>query len=417
MAVSKQNYKDYEKKNIVILGGGFAGVRAALDLAEYLRDDPEYEIILIDRKDYQLYNAALYEAATAEHGLVEAKKVKTTVAIPFSKIFRNTKVKVYKAYIDSVNLDGGMVVTDSRIINYNYLIVALGSVPDFYGIPSIEKYGFTLKSLEDAIMIRNRIEELVSKRDKAQIVIGGGGFSGAEFAGELHNLLQHECKHHQKNPENFGITIVEGSTTLLSGLPSNISKMVVDRLTNLGIKMIFSTLVTEASGSSIMLNNKEKIDCDLLVWTGGVKSCRMPGNIDIDRDRKDRIPSTEYLNLKKLPNVFIAGDNLCFNDLITKKPLPQTAQEAIRQAKCVAKNVYRMIKGKSLLPYFPGTFRYVIPVAGKHAIFYSKDIVIGGSVGWLIRRLADLKYFLSVLPFFSALGFWMFENEIFIKND
>ncbi len=414
----KQNtYRDFEKKNIVILGGGFAGVRIALDLDAYLKHDKDYEIILIDRKDYQVYNSALYEAATTEHGLVEAKKVKRTVAVPFSAIFKNTRVKVFKAYVDSVDVDGGMVVTDSRIINYSYLVIALGSSADFYGITTLEKYGFTLKSLEDAIMIRNRVEDIVTKKDGGRIIVGGGGFAGAEFAGELHNLIKHECMHHDKKIENFEIMVVEGSTAMISSLPANVSKMIGDRLSGMGVKLKFSTLITEAGKNFAILNKTEKVDCDLLVWTGGVKAYRTPGNPDLDRDRKDRVLTTDFLNIKKLPNVFVAGDNLGFNDPVTKKPLPQTAQEAIRQGTWVAKNVYRSIKEKPLHPYFPGSSKYVIPVAGKYAIFYSNNLIINGFLGWTIRRLADLRYFLSILPFFKALGYWLFENEIFIKND
>jgi NADH dehydrogenase len=415
--MKQRNYKDLERKNIVILGAGFVGIRTALDLNNYLSHDSDYDIILIDRRDYQVYFSALYEAATTEHGLVEAKKVKKTVTIPLAQIFKNTRVKVFKAYIDSVELENGMVVTDSRILNYNYLVVALGSIPDFYGIPSLEKYGFTLKSLEDAIMIRNRIEAIVTKKDSGRIVIGGGGFAGTEFAGELHNLIKHECQHHNKKCENFEIMIVEGATALISSLPSNVSKMIADRLGAMGIKLKFSSLISEVGSNYVVLNKQERFDSDLLIWTGGVRSMRLPGKSEIDRDKKDRISTTEFLNLKKLSNVFIAGDDLGFVDPGSKKPLPQTAQEAIRHGKLVAKNIYRMIKRKPLHPYQPGNGKYVIPLAGKYAIFYSKNIVIGGFLGWTIRRLADLNYLLSILPFFGALSMWLFENNIFVKND
>src|SRR5690348_3546801 len=121
-----------EKKNIVILGAGYAGIRAALDLDNYLREQADYEIILVDRRDYQTFYSGLYEAATTEHRLVEAKKVKRTVTIPLAEIFRRTKVKLFKAYVDRIDLNDGQVVTDSRILPYDYLVIALGSVADFY---------------------------------------------------------------------------------------------------------------------------------------------------------------------------------------------------------------------------------------------------------------------------------------------
>jgi NADH:ubiquinone reductase (H+-translocating) len=406
-----------EEKNIVVLGGGFAGMRTALDLAEYLKHKPEYQVIVVDRKDYQTYYSALYEAATAEHGLVEARKIKRAVTIPFDLVFKRSKVKFHKAYIESIDMENGMVTTDSRVIPYDFLVVAMGSVADYYGIPNMDKYGFSLKTLEDAVMIRNRVEEIVTKRDSAEIVIGGGGFTGSEFAGELHNLIVHECQTHGKDLKNFKLMVVEGSTSLLPGLSDRVAQILQERFKQKAIEMRFSTLITEAGKDYVVLNNKERINCDLLVWTGGVRSCRLPVSNDLERDKKDRTPTTDNLNLKKYPRVFVAGDNLCYTDPGTKKMVPQTAQEAMRQGSHVAKNIFRMVEEKDMYPYFPGPVRYIVPASGKFAVLYTKNIIISGFPGWVIRKGADLRYFLSVMPFFKALRYWLFENRMFIKND
>lgn len=406
-----------EKKNIVILGGGFAGVRAALDLDNYLLGRKDFEIILVDRKDYQCYHAGLYEAATTEHSLVAAKKVKRTVTIPFADIFSKTKVKVFKAYIDRIDTKNNQVVTDSRILPFEYLVIAMGSVADFYNIPNLEKYGFTLNSLADAIMIRNRVEDMVAKNDRAQVIVGGAGFAGSEFAGELHNLLKHECAHHGKDFNNFKILVVEGATSFLPGLSDKVSAIVAERFQQMGIEARFSSLITEVQKDHVVLNMKEQVNCDLLIWTGGVRSCRLPLDCDLERDKKDRTPTEPALDLKNCPNIFVAGDNLCFLDPQTKKAVPQTALEAKRQGALAAKNIYRLIRGKPLLPYYPAGVKYAIPMAGKFAVFYTPNLIVSGFPGWLIRKFADLWYFLSVLPFGLAMRFWLFENEIFMKND
>jgi NADH dehydrogenase len=265
-------------------------------------------------------------------------------------------------------------------------------------------------------MIRNRVEDLVVKNESGQIVVGGGGFTGAEFVGELHNLLKHECKHHGKSLENFKIMIVEGGTNFLPGLPDKVAKLVAARLSGM-IETRFSTLITEAGSDYVVLNNKERVKCDLLVWTGGVRSCRLPATSDLERDKKDRTVTTEFLNLKNHHNVFIAGDALCIVDPLTKKPLPQTAQEAIRTGEHAARNIYRFIKSRPLMPYHAGPVRFIIPVVGKYAIFYTPNLIVSGFFGWVIRRFADLRYFWSVLSPFKALSYWMTENKIFMKND
>lgn len=406
-----------EKKNIVILGGGFAGVRAALDLNNYLHDDAQFEIILIDHRDYHTYHPGLYEAATTEHGLVEARKVKRTVTIPFADIFSRTKVKMFKAYIDRINLDEGKIVTDSRILPFDYLVIGMGSVADFYGIPNLDKYGFTLKSLEDAVMIRNRVEEIVLKKDSGQFIIGGGGFAGVEFAGELHNLIKHECRDHGKTFENYKIIIVEGGTNYLSGLSEKVAALIGQRLSAMGIETKFSSLITETEKDHVIINMKERLDSDLLIWTGGVRSCKLPFAANIECDKKDRVMVQPSLNLNHHSNVFLAGDVVCFTDPVTKKPVVQTAQEAQRQAAVAAKNIFRLIRGKELHDYQAGPVRFVIPAAGKYAIFYTPNLIISGWFGWVIRRVADLRYFVSILPWFKAFRYWMFENRIFMKND
>lgn len=413
----KRNIVPQEKKHIVILGGGFAGVRAALDLAGYLHDDNSVEIILVDRKDYQTYYPSLYESAATSHEGVTAKKVKRTAAIPFSEIFARTSVKVFKAYIERVDLENGQVVTDSRILPFDYLISGMGSIADLYDIPGLDKYGFTLKSVEDAVMIRNRACELVAKKESAQIIIGGGGFAGVEFAGELHNLITHECLEHKKDPKKFKITVVDGGNRFLSGLSEKVSTLVANRLARMGVESKFSALITDTASDHVILNMKDRLPCDLLVWTGGVRSCVFPSDTIPEHDKKDRLVVTPFLNLKQFPRVFIVGDSACVMDEATGKPAAQTAQEAIRQGSLAAKNIYRLLKVKPLLPYSAGGIRFVVPVAGKYAVFYTPNLIVSGISGWVIRRMADLRYFMSVLPWSVAIRHWMFGNMIFMKND
>lgn len=401
----------------MVLGGGFAGVRAALDLHNYLHDSSNVEIILIDRRDYHTYHSGLYEAATTMHSEVKANKVKRTVAIPLTDIFTGTKVKLFKAFIERIDFENQQIVTDSRVLPYDYLLTSMGSVADFYDIPNLDKYGFTLKSLEDAIMLRNRVEDLVVKKDSAQIIIGGGGFAGVEFAGELCNLLKHECMEHGKELKKFKITVVEGGTGYLSGLSEKVSVMIAERLGQMGVEGRFSSLITDTGKDCVVINMKEKIDCDLLIWTGGVKCAPLPVEETFEHDKKGRTIVSEFLNLPKYPNVFLAGDNACVIDPVTKRAALQTAPEAIDQGVIAAKNISRSLKGKALLPYHAGPTRYIIPVSGKYAIFYTPNLIITGKLGWLIRKAADLRYFMSVLPWATALKYWIFENHIFMKND
>jgi NADH dehydrogenase FAD-containing subunit len=121
--------------------------------------------------------------------------------------------------------------------------------------------------------------------------------------------------------------------------------------------------------------------------------------------------------LKNYPNVFVGGDDACIMDPATKRSVPQTAQEAIRHGAYAAKNIFRLIKQRPLHTYQVGPTRFVIPVTGKYAILYTRNLIISGFAGWALRRAADLRYFLTILPWWTAFKYWLFENEIFVKND
>jgi NADH:ubiquinone reductase (H+-translocating) len=411
------NYRDLEKKNIVILGAGFAGIRAALSLNDLLKDDSGHEIILVDKKDYHLYHCALYEVATTEKAAAEGKKARELATIPLGQIFSRTKVRVFKARVEDIDLDGGMVVTDSKILNYNYLLVALGSVADFNGVESFEKFAFSLKSLEDAVMIRNRISEIIAKKDSGRVIIAGAGLTGSEFSGEAALLVKHLCAKEGKDPAKFEILVVDGGTNFLPGFPENVSEIVSKRLVFAGVKSRFQSLITNATSSAVTINNREELECDLLVWAGGVKSAKLKALSLLERDKKDRVAVTEFLNLRKYPRVFWAGDSALVLSDSSAKPAPQTAYEAIAQGNMAAKNIFRMIQKKPLVPYLSQSLRFVIPLSGKFAAYYSPNLVFSGFFGWLLRRVIDLRYFLSILPFGSALLLWFKENRVFVKND
>lgn len=409
--------KASEKRQVVILGGGFAGVRSALDLAEGLKGS-EYQVLLIDRRDSQVYHPSLYEAATTEHGLVDPRKVKQAVTLPYSAIFRNRGVVFLKAYVEDIDFDRGLVRTDSGEISYAYLLVALGSQPNYYGIPELPEHAFPLKTFEDAIMIRNRLADILNKRESGRIIVGGAGVSGVEFAAELRGLVRHLSAKHGRRPENYQIVMVEGATDFLPNLTEKAAQAVSARLKDrFNIETRFSTLITEAGSGYVTLNNRERLDCDLLVWTGGIRSVRLPAFSALERDKTDRIVVTENLNLKKHPNVFFAGDMTGLRNWETKKPLPQTKTEAISQGRHAAKNILRMIDRGRPLPYSSTQSGYAFQVGGRYAVYHSKDLIMSGWLAWLIKRWKDWLYLRSVMPFSKAAKVWIIGSEIFIKND
>ena len=321
-------------------------------------------------------------------------------------------------------MDHRLVRTDDGDVYYNYLVVALGSTTDFYAIPGLLEHALTLKSFDDGIKIRNHIAAALDKysstRDKSYLnfIIGGGGFTGVEFSGELTNYLRHLVRQNIGNWPPVSVWVIEGSRQLLSGLPPKVSDIVRLRLEKLGVKIRLNSRITSVDDTKVVINESEEMSARTVIWTGGVRSSPPLFIKNVACDKKDRIIVKSRLNLDLNPEVFVVGDSSCYVNPATGQPLPQTAQVAIHQGKYVAQAVARAISGRDLLPYRPKTnWPFLIPLSGKYAIMVTRKGIFYGTGAYIVRRLADFRYFISILPFRKALHFWLKGSVVYLKND
>ncbi len=236
-------------KKIVIVGGGFGGVRVALDLEKHFKKDPETQIFLIDKRDYHLFAPNLFEAATSEEELVSLKQVKKSIALPFSEILQNSKVKFIQGECLSVDSLKKQVVLRGRTLEYDFLILASGSKSDYYGISGAEEFGLPLKTLADAFRIRNKIEfafgahTMDFSKKNLRFVIAGGGYTGLEVAGELKGLLNFLSWKYNYPREKIEIEVVEAAGKLVDGFDERLSADVYNRLMELGVCVRVSSRV------------------------------------------------------------------------------------------------------------------------------------------------------------------------------
>jgi NADH dehydrogenase len=201
--------------------------------------------------------------------------------------------------------------------------------------------------------------------------------------------------------------MVEGGTNFLPGLSEKVSALLAEKMAQMSVQSRFASLITEVGKDFVMINMKERVDCDLLIWAGGVRSAKLPIDLDLEYDKKDRVVTNPSLNLKNCPNVFVAGDNLCFVDPRTKKTVLPTELEARKQGALVAKNIYRLIRRKPLRPYYPARVKFSVALPNRYAIYFTPNLMVAGFGGWLIRRVSQLRYFLSVLPVKKAFKLWL----------
>ena len=410
------------EKNIVILGGGFGGLRCALKLSKKLPEN--YNLILIDQNKYHTYYPMLYEVATANLAHLrrfDFSRLKQTVAIPFNEILKDKKVKFERSSIKNINLEKrSILLSRNKILNFQYLVLALGSETNYFDIKNANK-SFSLKSVEDAMNIRNSIDELFytkKQKERIGIVIAGGGFTGCEFAAELSCFIKKIAHTHNFPKNNVELTIIEAGANILPGAKDNITRLAIQRLKSLKIKVLFEESIQKIKGAAIITSKNQKIEFDMLIWTAGVKANSIIKTIkNLELAKNDRAPVNQYLQISNHPDFFGIGDNIYYLNPKNQKPILATAQAALNEANVVAKNIIALIKKEPLETFKPKEPFFIIPLGSTYAIADIKIGIIKNVPAWILKHFVNLKYFISILPLKKSLTLWINGFKIFRKND
>ena len=410
--------------HIVILGAGFGGIHAALDLDKQFAGNSDIKITIIDTHDYQLFHEQLYEVATAEEELTETKVLKKSITVPLLDIFRNTRVDVLKGMVVGVDSASQKVLLEgTEPVSFDYLVLAIGSTTDYFNIPGAQEYSFALKSLRDALRIRNEISFTIERyrmdvhKKNIRIIVAGGGYTGCEFAAELGNMIEILALKNNYPPEKIEIVIMEAMSELIPGLDSRLSEDAYNRLRSLGIRIQLSSMITAVEDGFVQLTSGEKEAFDLLVWTTGVKAKSLPfiGSAE-PMDRKERFNTKTCLQLLNHQNIFSLGDCACIFDG-SGRPLAPTAQNAIHQAHHIAYSIKETIAGRVPKDYVPAEHGLIVTLGGKWSIFRYNGWYIKGRVGWWLRVVSNLRYFAHVVGWSKALRIVLLQTELYSRND
>jgi NADH:ubiquinone reductase (H+-translocating) len=413
-------------KTIVIAGGGYGGVSALLEIQKEITKGTikDVKVVVVDRKDYLLYYPSLHELATSEEEFVSPSEFKKTLALSYSKILPRN-VEFIQGEVEKVDQSSKEITVSGETISFDYLVLALGSVTDYFGIEGLKENSYPLKTVKDALKIRNQLEFLIQnhrmdvKKKVIRIAVGGGGFVGVEFTAELLNLVNILAWKYPYPREKIEVCLIEGANRLLPGMSEKISRKILDRLNSFGVNVLLNSFVSKATSSQITFANGEVMNHDLFIWTGGVRSASIPFVTDVEVDRRGRCAVNQYLMLKDKNNgIFVIGDNAC----VTNKqgiPVPQTATHAIDQGKYVGYALAELLKGnRQLVPYSNKDFAFIIPVHGKWAAMYlPSGLTFFGYLVWWVRHIVDLRYFLKLMPLRQAIDTAWRETKLHSRND
>ena len=411
-----------KQKVIAIVGGGFGGLNAALLLRKYLHQEKAH-VVLIDKSAYHLYYPNLYEVASSEEEFVSIKALKKSVALPFVDVLSRQNIQFVEAEVTKIHQKEKYIVFREEKIDYDYLVLATGSVVDFFNIPGAKEHTLTFKSVNDALKIRASLEALVQEasattaKKAVRVIIAGGGFTGVELAAELTNLKKIVAWKYSFPEEKIEIEIIEASNKLMPGMGKNVCLPITQRLQEIGVRLSFNSMITEVSEKSITLKNGEVQNFDMIIWSAGIKGAEIPFETKIEVDKKNRCATCTDLTLKDFPNIYLIGDNACVLDS-DKNPMPQTATQAIDQAEFVAHNIAAAVNGYPTFEYSTKPSAYIIPVKGKWALLHlTNGFNLKGFFAWVIKQFVNLRYFMRLLPFWQAIKLAWFDMDIYTRND
>ncbi len=368
---------------VVIVGAGFGGLWAARALAS-----AQVEILILERNNYHTFTALLYQVAAAELGPAD-------IVHPVRKIIRNLpNVSVEMAEVETIDIQMHRIRTGDRFITYDYLILATGSETSFFGIPGAAEYSFPLKTLEDAITLRNNIlycferaiqeEDPERRRSLLTFTIIGGGPTGVEIAGALVELIRGPLKKDFTNLDfkEISIFLIEAADNLLPGFPECCRDYSNSRLSQMGIEILVESPVMQITRDSIRLKNGQVISTKTAVWVAGVRGASLAQNADLELTQNGRVKVLPTLQVLDHPEVYVIGDLAYFED--NGKSLQMIAPVAIQQATMAASNIKLQILGKSPEPFHYQDPGLMVIIGRNTAIARIKNRSFTGFTAWVL---------------------------------
>jgi NADH dehydrogenase len=387
-----------QKKHIVLVGGGFAG----LNFARRLYNSKFYDVTLIDSHNYNYFTPLLYQVAT---GFLEP----SNISYPFRKLFRKKGIAFRMASLLNIDTEAGaLYLSDGGVLEYDILVLAAGSKTNFFNNAAVRQNAFSLKDIGDGLLMRNglirafekaSVEKDLRERQKLlTIVIAGGGPTGVELAGMLAEMKKYIIgrDYPEMKATPVEIHVVDSAPYLLAPMSDKTHREAYRALTRLGVHVKLNTLVTQYENDEVHLSDGEIIHAKNLIWAAGVIASEFRGIPEESLGKGRRMITDAFNRVRGYDNIYAIGDiSIQFTDKAYPFGHPQLAQPAIQQGKTLAKNLISRAKGRPMKP-----FRYFdrgdMAIIGRKLavadLFKNKVHVNGlpGLLGWLFIHLISL---------------------------
>ncbi|MGB9870215.1 MAG: NAD(P)/FAD-dependent oxidoreductase [Anaerolineae bacterium] len=342
-----------ENTRVLILGAGFAGLYTALHLDRLLPKDAPVEITLVDQNHFHLFTPLLHEAAS---GVIHPGLIMT----PIRRLLRRSRIRFLRARVDGIDLENRKVQLCCILLSYDILVIALGSVTNFYGLESIRGRALELKTAADAERLRchiiNRFEAATRERDPDRrrrlltFTVVGGGCTGVETVTELREFLLHLRKEQYPHipEEEVRTVLVELQDRVLPQMDRTLSRTALQRMKRMGIEVLLNTRVRDWTEEGLVFaDGRLPLPTDTVIWAAGVRAHPVVAALPLEKDPLGRVVVDPYLRVPGRPDVYVLGDAAHARHPETGEVYPPTAQVAYRQAPVAAANIAADLVGST----------------------------------------------------------------------
>ena len=404
------------KPRVVIIGGGFAGLNAAKQLK-----GADVEVTVVDQHNHHVFQPLLYQVATASLSPAD-------IAGPIRGILRTQEnLRVVMAKVTGVDLDRRVVQMGGDELAYDYLIIAAGAMHSYFGHDEWEPYAGGLKTLDDAVRMRNQIllgfeaAERAHSTDERQrdlsFAIVGGGPTGVELAGAIAEIARHSISRDFDNidPRQARILLIEAGPRLLATFPESLSAHAQVDLERLGVEVRLNSMVTGIDERGLTLASGERIEAGTRLWAAGVQASQLGKALGVDLDRAGRVRVEPDLSIPGRPNVFVAGDLAALNGRDGKQ-LPGVAQVAMQEGRAAAKNILRRIAHEPTKPFHYKDLGNMATIGRNRAVADIHGLRLHGYIAWIIWLFIHLINLIGFRNRFIVLSQWIWGYLTFHRR-
>ncbi|NLW14751.1 MAG: FAD-dependent oxidoreductase [Erysipelothrix sp.] len=394
------------KKNIVVVGAGYAGILTAKKLAKKFKKQDDVNITIIDKNPFHTMLTELHEVA--------AYRVdESSIRMDLKKIFANRKVDVKLDEVQNIDFDKKVVTGKAASYEYDVVVLATGSKPTYFGVEGAKENTYTLWSYDDAVKLRDRIRDVfrtaagvadeAARKEMLTFHVVGAGFTGVEMIGELAEYVPYVSKEYGVNPEDVTLVNVDGLSRAVPILPEKLSNRVEKRLVKMGVRLEFNSFVCAVGEDYIEYKRGDDIlreKTNTVIWTAGIESSSVAAESGAKLEaaqRGGRIETDAYLRALGKEDVFVVGDNMYFIPEGQEVAVPQMVENAEHSAGTAAKNITATIKGTDAFKAYKPSFHGVM-------------VCVGGRYG---TARVGLPNFMFNLPSFLAMFAKHFINMVY----